>query len=181
MSQDDVERVARAIAALRLRGSGVSFDDPQVAEYFRQGIYDEARAALSAMPQRLSPELIAQLTALASRLTQMGEYEACDLIDTVVARVTAMPGRELRYMDEGEQAIMSAALRKSAKVVRRNEPGRELLAEALEALDRIVDFHIGDCPMTMEEIDFAKNINWQIRKTARAAADKIRAVMGGEK
>ncbi len=99
----------------------------------------------------LSPDLIAELNKLASRLTQMGEYEACDLIDTVVARVSAMPGRD------------------------------ELLREALEALDRIVDFHIGDCPMTMEEIDFAKNINWQIRKTARAAADKIRAALGGEK
>ena len=53
------------------------------------------RAALSAMPQRVSPDLIAQLTALASRLTQMGEYEAVDLIDTVVERVTAMPQREL--------------------------------------------------------------------------------------
>ena len=47
-----------------------------------------ARAAISAMPPRVSPELIAQLNALASRLTQMGEYEACDLIDTVVARLT---------------------------------------------------------------------------------------------
>lgn len=56
-----------------------------------------------------------------------------------------------------------------------------LLREALSALDQIVDFHIGDCPMTMEEIDFAKNINWEIRKTARAAADKIRAALGGEK
>lgn len=44
---------------------------------------------------RLSPELIAQLNKLASRLTAQGEYEAVDLIDTVVARVTAMPPREL--------------------------------------------------------------------------------------
>ena len=42
---------------------------------------------------RVSTELIDQLNKLASRLTQMGEYEACDLIDTVVARVTAMPQR----------------------------------------------------------------------------------------
>jgi hypothetical protein len=51
-----------------------------------------ARAAVTAyqaaMPPPVSPELIAQLNALASRLTQMGEYEAVDLIDTVVARVT---------------------------------------------------------------------------------------------
>ena len=39
---------------------------------------------------RLSPELIAQLTALASRLTQMGEYEACDLIDTAASRLSEM-------------------------------------------------------------------------------------------
>ena len=39
---------------------------------------------------RLSPELIAQLTALASRLTQMGEYEAVDLIDTAASRLSEM-------------------------------------------------------------------------------------------
>lgn len=44
---------------------------------------------------RVSPDLIAQLNKLASRLTAQGEYEAVDLIDTVVARVTAMPQREL--------------------------------------------------------------------------------------
>ena len=44
---------------------------------------------------RLSPDLIDQLNALASRLTAQGEYDAVDLIDTVVARVTAMPPREL--------------------------------------------------------------------------------------
>ena len=44
---------------------------------------------------RLSPELIAQLNKLATYLTEQGEYEAVDLIDTVVARVSAMPEREL--------------------------------------------------------------------------------------
>jgi hypothetical protein len=39
----------------------------------------------------VSPELIAGLNKLASRLTQMGEYEAVDLIDTVVARLTPLP------------------------------------------------------------------------------------------
>lgn len=43
----------------------------------------------------VSPELIAKLNALASRLTAQGEYEAVDLIDTVVERVSAMPQREL--------------------------------------------------------------------------------------
>lgn len=43
---------------------------------------------VNAMPPRLSPELIAQLNKLATYLTAQGEYEACDLIDTVVARLT---------------------------------------------------------------------------------------------
>ena len=54
-----------------------------------------ARAAVTAyqaaMPPPVSPELIAKLNALASRLTEMGEYEAVDLIDTVVARLTPLP------------------------------------------------------------------------------------------
>jgi hypothetical protein len=40
------------------------------------------------MPPPVSPELIAKLNALASRLTEQGEYDAVDLIDTVVARLT---------------------------------------------------------------------------------------------
>ena len=51
---------------------------------------------------RLSPDLIAQLNALASRLTQMGEYDACDLIDTVVARLT-QPARAALEHDKGEK------------------------------------------------------------------------------
>jgi hypothetical protein len=51
----------------------------------------KARAAvtayIAAMPPRVSPELIAGLNALATYLTEQGEYEAVDLIDTVVARV----------------------------------------------------------------------------------------------
>ena len=92
MSQDDVERVARAI--YRQRNADVRFAVPY-DKLEERGFVEElamtrdlARAALSAMPQRLSPDLIAQLNKLASRLTAQGEYEACDLIDTVVARVT---------------------------------------------------------------------------------------------
>jgi hypothetical protein len=65
----------------------------QKHDYFPAEEIEEeiARAAvtayLAAMPPPVSPELIAKLNALASRLTQMGEYEAVDLIDTVVARV----------------------------------------------------------------------------------------------
>jgi len=41
----------------------------------------------AALPPPVSPELIAGLNKLASYLTEQGEYEAVDLIDTVVARV----------------------------------------------------------------------------------------------
>jgi hypothetical protein len=97
MSQDDdVERVARAMVV-------ADNGDPEQIVYRATGpdkflveplgsaweLYKPmARAAISAMPQRVSPELIAQLNKLASRLTQMGEYDAVDLIDTVVERVT---------------------------------------------------------------------------------------------
>ena len=84
---------------------------------------------------RLSPDLIAQLNALASRLTAQGEYEACDLIDTVVARVSAMPPREL-------------------------------LREALEALEPFAAQTRASAPETLRLIS-----------RARAAADKIRAAM----
>ncbi len=51
-----------------------------------------ARAAvtayIAAMPPPVSPELIDRLNKLASYLTEQGEYEAVDLIDTVVARVS---------------------------------------------------------------------------------------------
>jgi len=59
-----------------------------------------ARAAVTAyqaaMPPPVSPELIAKLNALASRLTEQGEYEAVDLIDTVVARLTPALAQEHR-------------------------------------------------------------------------------------
>ena len=89
--------------------------------------------------ERISPELIAQLNALASRLTAQGEYEAVDLIDTVVARVTAMPSREL-------------------------------LREALEALESIGNHPTGGVgcnPQSFVEI-------------AHAAANKIRAALREE-
>ena len=102
MSSDNetVERVARAL-----------WDSewptwPQGYTANRETLQIRARAALSAMPSRVSPELIAQLNALASRLTQMGEYEAVDLIDTVVERVTAMPQREL--LAEALEALTDA-------------------------------------------------------------------------
>ena len=137
MSQDDlIERIARLIYdadALRPRLTWERLTPLTQGEYRK-----EARAALSAMPSRLSPELIAKLNALASRLTAQGEYEACDLIDTVVARVSAMPPREL-------------------------------LAEALEAL----------APFAAQSRASGPTEERNIRR-ARAAADKIRAAMGGK-
>jgi hypothetical protein len=60
-----------------------------------QSLRTLARAAVTAyqaaLPPPVSPELIAKLNALASRLTEMGEYDAVDLIDTVVARLTPLP------------------------------------------------------------------------------------------
>jgi hypothetical protein len=59
--------------------------------WLRSDCEDIARAAVSAyldaMPPLVSPELIAGLKKLATYLTEQGEYEAVDLIDTVVARV----------------------------------------------------------------------------------------------
>ena len=104
MSQDDVERVARAICAEKCAYMGEpacwtfkeeTWPPPTCDE---PGCVYEARAALSAMPPRLSPDLIAQLNKLASRLTAQGEYDAVDLIDTVVARVS---GAALEH-DKGE-------------------------------------------------------------------------------
>lgn len=42
----------------------------------------------AALPPQVSPELIAKLGKLGTYLTEQGEYEACDLIDTVVERLT---------------------------------------------------------------------------------------------
>jgi len=56
---------------------------------------DAARAAIAAMGDgwpSISPELIDKLNKLATYLTEQGEYEACDLIDTVVDRLTPPPG-----------------------------------------------------------------------------------------
>jgi hypothetical protein len=77
-----LEAAARALQQHDINGDGCDWE-----EYLT-----DARAAvtayLAAMPPPVSPELIAKLNALASRLTEQGEYEAVDLIDTVVARVT---------------------------------------------------------------------------------------------
>ena len=48
----------------------------------------ERLEAIAALPPQVSPDLIEKLGKLANYLTEQGEYEACDLIDTVVERVT---------------------------------------------------------------------------------------------
>ena len=57
----------------------------------RDAIPEAIVAYLAAMPPPVSPELIAGLNKLATYLTEQGEYEAVDLIDTVVARLTPLP------------------------------------------------------------------------------------------
>lgn len=46
---DDLEKVARAIASVRMIGTAGRLHDPNVSENFRQRIYAEARAAIAAM------------------------------------------------------------------------------------------------------------------------------------
>ena len=78
MTDEQVEKVARA-----LRDCDPNGDDADWEEYIT-----DARAAIAAMPPALSPKLIDKLNKLATYLTEQGEFEACDLIDTVVARLT---------------------------------------------------------------------------------------------
>jgi hypothetical protein len=80
-----LEAAARALSELHIEASLEKGSGWRVAAH--RGARAAVTAYQAAMPPRVSPELIAKLNALASRLTQMGEYEAVDLIDTVVARV----------------------------------------------------------------------------------------------
>ena len=86
MTDETVEKVARAICEATT-GPFEMLDDVG-----RDALRWEARAAIAAMPPALSPELINKLNKLANYLTEQGEYEACDLIDTVVERLTPPPG-----------------------------------------------------------------------------------------
>ena len=95
----------------------------------------------------VSPELIAKLNALASRLTAQGEYEAVDLIDTVVERVSAMPQREL--LAEALDALT-----------------RTPLIEALTPTSE----EWRNCETVQDTYDLMKH-------RIRAAADKIRAAL----
>ena len=88
-----IEKVARAIH--------IASDEPRSWEElvarpnqaWADSVREIARAAIAAMPTAgdgwpsISPELIDKLNKLATYLTEQGEYEACDLIDTVVERL----------------------------------------------------------------------------------------------
>jgi hypothetical protein len=99
MGEHDVERVARALArkakASEMGDAGfiAQHVDDYVTVCWRDHI-DRAETAIAAMGDgrpSISPELIDKLKALATRLTAQGAYEACDLIDTVVERLTPPP------------------------------------------------------------------------------------------
>lgn len=107
--------------------------------------------------ERISPELIAQLNKLASYLTDQGEYEAVDLIDTVVARATAMPSREL--LREALGALDFYANKDNHKM--RREPSyRDRFSQNMKP---------GRPKLGRVSEDKGKR--------ARAAADKIRAAL----
>ena len=89
---EQVEKVARAIyeAGPKIRIGSYRWED--LTQLTQAIFYVQARAAITAMAPAISPELIDKLNKLATRLTEQGEYDACDLIDTVVDRLTPPPG-----------------------------------------------------------------------------------------
>ena len=91
MIDEQVEKVARAIYET------ASGPWEFASDYGQDIVRLEARAAIAAMGDgwpSISPELIDKLSTLATYLTEQGEYEACDLIDTVVERLTPPPGEK---------------------------------------------------------------------------------------
>jgi len=73
---------------------GVKLVDRFDLQAIANAAIDAYLAAIAAMPPSISPELIDKLNKLATYLTEQGEYEACDLIDTVVERLTPPPGEK---------------------------------------------------------------------------------------
>jgi hypothetical protein len=84
-----LEKAARALSELHIEASLENGSGWRVAAH--RGARAAVTAYLDAMPPPVSPELIAGLNKLATYLTEQGEYEAVDLIDTVVARLTPLP------------------------------------------------------------------------------------------
>ena len=90
---EQVEKVARAIYEAGIPKGGKfyhAWEDLESEGFYAQHdlAMKQAAAAIAAMPPAISPELIDKLSKLATYLTEQGEYEACDLIDTVVERLT---------------------------------------------------------------------------------------------
>jgi hypothetical protein len=86
----------RALEAAARAVCEIDCDDPwdDLIDSERAHLRWISRAAVTAYLESappVSPELIAGLNKLASYLTEQGEYEAVDLIDTVVARLTPLP------------------------------------------------------------------------------------------
>ena len=182
MSNDDetVERVARALAAeaSTTEMGAAGFNAIHRKEYVEicwRDHEDRARAALSALPPRLSPELIAQLNKLATYLTEQGEYEACDLIDTVVARMTNQQASASGATLPTDACALPGGVEES-----RDQLQRELLREALTALDQCAEALCECYDVTAYPADGSSKQDAALAR-ARAAADKIRAALGGEK
>lgn len=83
---EQVERVARAIYEAGPPIRDYRWHD--LTQFTQVTFYKKARAAIAALPPQVSPDLIEKLGKLANYLTEQGEYDACDLIDTVVERLT---------------------------------------------------------------------------------------------
>ena len=75
---------------------------PEVISAYRHAALGDGRPSLS-------PQLIDKLGKLATRLTGMGEYEACDLIDTVVARLGQAQGDGWRDVASARAAALEEA------------------------------------------------------------------------
>jgi len=84
----------------------------------------------------ISTGLMAKLKKLANYLTEQGEYEACDLIDTVVDRLSASPPTPAR--DEGLEALLELSERATKGEWR---PGRSDMMSSC-----------GGCDMTFKNI-----------------------------
>lgn len=110
MSQDDVERVARAILRVRVQGFNLGWDDSggrSVIEYGRE----MARAAFSAMPPRdeLLREALEALTKtpLIEAITPTSkEWRTCETVqdtyDLMKHRIRAAADKIRAALDKGE-------------------------------------------------------------------------------
>ena len=68
----------------------------------------------------ISPDLIAQLNKLATYLTAQGEYEAVDLIDTVVVRISEMEAQLKRLRKHLSEMTIDIACYEDVSVIRAN-------------------------------------------------------------